>query len=49
MQNIVREEFGTLAILKAHDRLAQGYRDNEFDDLLENSVDNISNGSPQES
>ena len=48
MQNIVKEEFGTLAILKAHNRLAQGYRENEFDDLLENSVDNISNGSPQE-
>ena len=45
MQNIVKEEFGTLAILKAHNRLAQGCRDNEFDDLFENSVDNISNSS----
>ena len=49
MQNVVNEEFGTLAILQAHNRLAQGYRDNEFDDLLENSVDNISNGIPEES
>ena len=48
MQNIVKEEFGTLAILKAHNRLAQGCQDNEFDDLLENTLDNISNASHQE-
>ena len=41
MKNIVQEDFGTLAILKAHNRLALGCQENEFDDLLENSLDNL--------